>query len=86
MCLGNFAYFKAPGWFLFMKDLPTTSTQKIQKVNIFPRGADPRKQHGIIDFRALKKKPVRDARGDAKPAEPLPSGITHSRQPLGATK
>jgi hypothetical protein len=69
-----------------MKDLPTTSTQKIQKVNIFPKGADPREQPGVIDFRALKNKPVRDARGGPKPVEPLQSGITHSRNSLGETK
>ncbi len=55
-CCERLAYFKAPGYVLFVDSLPTTSSQKIQKVNIFPAGVDPRKQPGVIDLRALKKK------------------------------
>ncbi len=50
------AYFKAPAYFLFVDSLPTTSSQKIQKVKIFPPGVDPRQQPGVIDLRSLKKK------------------------------
>ncbi|MBO6827685.1 MAG: AMP-binding protein [Sneathiella sp.] len=50
------AYFKPPGWMLFVDSLPTTGTQKIQKTQIFPAGTDPRDSDGIFDFRALKKK------------------------------
>ena len=50
------AYFKPPGWVLFLDSLPTTGTQKIQKTQIFPKGSDPRESDGIYDFRSLKKK------------------------------
>jgi len=65
LCLDNLAYYKAPGWFIFVDDIPTTSTQKVQKASIFPRGTDPRSLPGAIDFRALKKKPDRAAQGIA---------------------
>jgi acyl-CoA synthetase (AMP-forming)/AMP-acid ligase II len=50
------AYYKAPGWILFVDSLPTTSTQKVQKAQIFPRGEDPRRRPGAIDLRARKKR------------------------------
>lgn len=50
------AYFKAPAWLLFVDQLPTTSSQKLKRVGMFPPGVDPRKQPGVLDFRALKKK------------------------------
>jgi crotonobetaine/carnitine-CoA ligase len=50
------AYFKTPGWILFVESLPTTGTQKIQKTQIFPAGTDPRTQPGAFDFRDRKKK------------------------------
>ncbi|MEP4191471.1 MAG: AMP-binding protein, partial [Sneathiella sp.] len=50
------AYYKPPGWVLFLESLPTTGTQKIQKAQIFESGTDPRTLPGICDFRALKKK------------------------------
>src|SRR5206468_1578658 len=50
------AYFKAPGWFLFVSSLPTTGTQKVQKTQIFPRGEDPRRRPGAVDLRARKKR------------------------------
>jgi crotonobetaine/carnitine-CoA ligase len=30
-CLGRLAYFKAPGWILFVESLPKTGTGKVQK-------------------------------------------------------
>jgi crotonobetaine/carnitine-CoA ligase len=54
-CLARVAYFKAPGWLLFVASLPTTGTQKVQKTAIFPRGDDPRKRPGALDFRERKK-------------------------------
>ena len=45
-CLGRLAYFKAPGWVLFVDRLPTTGTQKVQKTQIFPPGEDPRRRPG----------------------------------------
>jgi acyl-coenzyme A synthetase/AMP-(fatty) acid ligase len=55
-CLAKLAYFKAPGWVLFVDSLPTTGTQKVQKTQIFPRGEDPRCRPGAIDLRDRKKR------------------------------
>ena len=55
-CLEKLAYFKAPGWVLFVDHLPTTGTQKVQKTQIFPPGEDPRRLPGCIDLRARKKR------------------------------
>ena len=55
-CRSRLAYFKAPGWILFLTTLPTTGTQKVQKTQIFPRGEDPRQRPDAIDLRALKKR------------------------------
>ncbi len=49
------AYFKAPGWVLFMDSLPLGTSAKVQKIHIFPAGTDPRKQPGAIDLRSRKK-------------------------------
>ena len=54
-CCERMAYFKAPGYFLFVDSLPTTSSQKIQKVKIFPPGVDPRKEPGVINLCQFKK-------------------------------
>ena len=50
------AYFKPPGWILFMDELPVTSTQKVVKHKIFAQGEDPRERAGIVDLRHLKKR------------------------------
>ena len=55
-CNARLAYFKAPGWVLFLDKLPTTGTQKVQKTQIFKPGEDPRQRPGIIDLRARKKR------------------------------
>ena len=55
-CQRHLAYFKAPGWVLFVESLPTTGTQKVQKAQIFPRGEDPRRRPHVIDLRARKKR------------------------------
>ena len=55
-CLERLAYFKAPGYIVFLTALPTTGTQKVQKAQIFPRGEDPRKRPGVIDLRERKRK------------------------------
>jgi hypothetical protein len=51
-CHERLAYFKAPAWVRFVPQLPTTSTQKIRKIEIFPSGADPRS--GAFDLRQIK--------------------------------
>jgi acyl-CoA synthetase (AMP-forming)/AMP-acid ligase II len=55
-CLARLAYFKAPGWVLFVDRLPTTGTQKVQKARIFPKGEDPRRRPGALDLRERKKR------------------------------
>ncbi len=55
-CLTRLAYFKAPGWVLFVERLPTTGTQKVQKAQIFPRGVDPRRQPAALDLRGRKRR------------------------------
>ncbi len=55
-CRDRLAYYKAPGWVLFVESLPTTATQKVQKIRIFPAGEDPRDRPGIIDLRPRKRK------------------------------
>ena len=54
--LTRLAYFKAPGWILFVDRLPTTGTQKVQKTQIFPKGEDPRRRLGALDLRERKKR------------------------------
>lgn len=56
-CAERLAYFKAPGWLLFVDSLPVTTSQRVHKIQIFPRGADPRQAPGIIDLRKAKKAP-----------------------------
>jgi acyl-coenzyme A synthetase/AMP-(fatty) acid ligase len=51
-CLARLAYFKAPGWILFVDRLPTTGTQKVQKARIL----DPRQRPGALDLRERKKR------------------------------
>ncbi len=55
-CNARLAYFKAPGWVLFLDKLPTTGTQKVQKTQIFKPGEDPRQRAGIMDLRARKRR------------------------------
>lgn len=54
--LERLAYFKAPGWIVFVDYLPTTGTQKVQKTQIFAAGEDPRRRPGAIDVRHRKKR------------------------------
>ena len=55
-CMQRLAYFKAPGWIVFLPTLPTTGTQKVQKTQIFAKGEDPRARAGAIDLRDRKKR------------------------------
>jgi crotonobetaine/carnitine-CoA ligase len=58
ICLRQLAYFKVPAWLLFVDELPTTATQKLQKAAIFAAGEDPRQRQGVYDFRASKQRVV----------------------------
>jgi len=55
-CREFLAYFKLPGWILFMEKLPIGTSQKVQKVNIFAKNIDPRTLNGTFDLRKYKKK------------------------------
>jgi crotonobetaine/carnitine-CoA ligase len=55
-CLQRLAYYKAPGWMIFMAEIPMTGTQKIQKHRIFEQGTDPRLDPRMIDLRNFKKR------------------------------
>jgi len=55
-CFERLAYYKAPGWLLFVDALPTTGTQKVQKHQLFASDEDPREREEIHDFRLLKRR------------------------------
>ncbi len=55
-CSAELAYYKLPGWLWFTDEIPTTSTQKIQKHQIFEPGIDPRSLPGMIDLRGRKRR------------------------------
>ncbi|MCY1315107.1 putative sulfoacetate--CoA ligase [compost metagenome] len=55
-CSKHLAYYKAPGWILFMPEIPKTGTQKVQKHRIFSPEIDPRDHPEIVDLRTLKKR------------------------------
>lgn len=55
-CFEHLAYYKPPGWILFVDSLPVTGTQKVLKHKIFPQGTDPRQKAGVFDFRELKRR------------------------------
>ena len=55
LCLERLAYYKAPGYLLFLDTLPVTSTQKVQKVRLFPADTDPRQAAGCHDLRDRKR-------------------------------
>ncbi len=54
------AYFKAPGYILFMDDLPVTGTQKVVKHKIFKPEIDPRNITGVFNFTHFKKRKPND--------------------------
>ena len=58
-CLDRLAYYKAPGWVLFLDELPTTATNKVKKTTIQEMGGDPRTRPGCFDLRSLKRAPKR---------------------------
>lgn len=53
--LQRLAYFKAPGWVMFLDSLPVTATQKTQKSRLFAEGEDPRRRPDIFDCRDSKR-------------------------------
>lgn len=57
-CGERLAYYKTPGWIVFLDEIPVTTTQKVQKARIFAPGVDPRHHARAIDLRAFKKRQV----------------------------
>jgi acyl-CoA synthetase (AMP-forming)/AMP-acid ligase II len=55
-CNAELAYYKAPGWVVFVDSLPVTGTQKVLKHMIFGEGQDPRVLPEAHDLRSLKKR------------------------------
>jgi len=55
-CHRQMAYYKAPGWVVFVDELPVTGTQKVQKHRLFGDGRDPRTLPDAHDLRALKRR------------------------------
>ena len=56
------AYYKLPGWIVFVESLPVTGTQKVVKHRIFDGDEDPRKRPGALDLRHLKTRHMGSAR------------------------
>jgi crotonobetaine/carnitine-CoA ligase len=54
VCHAALAYYKAPGWVVFVEELPVTGTQKVLKHMIFGDGVDPRRLAVAHDLRARK--------------------------------
>jgi acyl-CoA synthetase (AMP-forming)/AMP-acid ligase II len=54
-CLDHMAYYKAPGYVLFLDTLPTTATNKVRKTSIQEMGGDPRARPGCFDLRSMKR-------------------------------
>jgi crotonobetaine/carnitine-CoA ligase len=54
LALDRLAYFKVPGWVIFLPSLPTTATQKLRKSAIFG-DEDPRNHPAAHDLREIKQ-------------------------------
>jgi acyl-CoA synthetase (AMP-forming)/AMP-acid ligase II len=55
-CNEQLAYYKAPGWILFLDSMPVTATQKVSKAQIFAPGEDPRTFAAAVDLRSMKRR------------------------------
>ncbi len=55
-CLSRLAYFKAPGFVAFIDALPTTSTNKVQKIKLADFAANPMEAPACFDLRDRKKR------------------------------
>lgn len=53
-CAGRLAQFKLPAWMAFVRELPLTSTNKIQKHGLLGPGKDASSYPGVIDLRQDK--------------------------------
>jgi acyl-CoA synthetase (AMP-forming)/AMP-acid ligase II len=57
-CTERLAYYKAPGYVVFLDSLPLTATEKIQRAKLKELAASCVTAPGCVDLRALKKRPV----------------------------
>jgi acyl-CoA synthetase (AMP-forming)/AMP-acid ligase II len=57
-CMERLAYYKAPGYVVFLEELPLTVTEKIQRAKLKEVAAACLGTAGCIDLRALKKRPA----------------------------
>lgn len=57
-CFAQLTYFKVPGWIVFRDKLPTTTTSKIQKNQIFRADEEPTATPLSFDFRDEKRRPA----------------------------
>ena len=55
-CLGQLAYYKAPGYVAFVEALPLTATQKIQRATLKAQAAALVEDPATVDTRAMKKR------------------------------
>ncbi len=55
-CRARLAYFKAPGYLMFIDSLPLTSTNKVRKISLAKIGSDPHTRPGCYDLRDLKRR------------------------------
>ncbi|MCY4463858.1 MAG: AMP-binding protein [Albidovulum sp.] len=55
-CIENLAYFKAPGWFASVPELPLTGTEKIQRAELKVLLLRMREAGELADFRSEKKR------------------------------
>jgi acyl-coenzyme A synthetase/AMP-(fatty) acid ligase len=55
-CLQRLAYFKAPGYIVFCKELPLTPTEKIQRARLKELAQGMLSAPDCIDLRAFKKR------------------------------
>ena len=54
-CRERLAYYKAPGYVMFVDALPMTATNKVRKITLTEAGGDPRGRPGCHDLRNLKR-------------------------------
>ncbi len=55
-CRARLAYYKAPGYVMFVESLPKTSTNKVRKISLAEIGGDPRAHPDCHDLRDLKRR------------------------------
>lgn len=69
-CKGRLAYYKTPGYFAFIKEIPTTTTQKIKRGDMKVLAAELVTSDKTADFRHLKR------RGNSKDRKTTSLGVS----------